>query len=336
MLYWKLAWQSIVKNKLEYLPFILAGSAAVALNLIIQLLIYSKGVKDLIASVSVIEMLSFGQVVICILSIIFLIYTYSFLSKRKQTEFGLFNVLGMQKMDLIKISWRQQLISFVLITVLGIISGLVFSKVLILLFMKLVGGNNFGLNISGLPILFVTIFFSVCFLCLLVKDVFSIIRMKTISLLHATKKGDSEPKNHWFLFILGIGLLAGGYYISLTVTSPLKAITQFFIAVLLVVCATYLLFIVASTIVLKLMKQNKAYYYQTNHFITVSNMLFRMKQNATGLASVSLLTTMALVVVVTTVSMFIGQEDYVNQQFPRAVILKKTNHQKIQCKQFIS
>lgn len=119
MLYWKLAWQSIVKNRLEYLPFMLAGSAAVALNMVIQLLIYSKGVKKLAANVSVIEMLTFSQIVIAIFSIIFLLYTYSFLSKRKQSEFGLFSILGLQKVDLIKISWRQQFISFLAVTFLA-------------------------------------------------------------------------------------------------------------------------------------------------------------------------------------------------------------------------
>ncbi|MBZ1515418.1 FtsX-like permease family protein, partial [Leuconostoc mesenteroides] len=155
MLYWKLAWQSIVKNRLEYLPFMLAGSAAVALNMVIQLLIYSKGVKKLAANVSVIEMLTFSQIVIAIFSIIFLLYTYSFLSKRKQSEFGLFSILGLQKVDLIKISWRQQFISFLAVTFFGLITGVVFSKVLILLFMKLVGGTEFQLNITAVSIVFI-------------------------------------------------------------------------------------------------------------------------------------------------------------------------------------
>ncbi|KAA8370893.1 FtsX-like permease family protein [Leuconostoc carnosum] len=333
MLYWKLSWQSIVKNRLEYLPFILAGSAAVALNLIMQLLIYSQGVKQLIASTAVIELLSFGQIVISILSIIFLLYTYSFLNKRKQSEFGLFSILGMQKKDLIKISWRQQLTSFVIIIFLGLVSGIVFSKALILLFMKLVGGTNFQLDVSWLPITFVFIFFAFCFSFLFFTDVFAILKLKTISLLHASQTGASEPKSHWILLVLGISLLAYGYYISLTVDSPLKAITQFFIAVILVVIATYLLFIVGSTIVLKIMRQNDHYYYQTNHFVTISNMLFRMRQNATGLASITLLTTMALVVMVTTVAMFAGQEDYVNKQFPRAIIVTNTSNKKLASKE---
>ncbi|QEA59764.1 FtsX-like permease family protein [Leuconostoc koreense] len=329
MLYWKLAWQSIIKNKLEYLPFMLAGSAAVALNMVIQLLIFSKGVKKIAANVSVIEMLTFSQIIIAIFSIIFLLYTYSFLSKRKKSEFGLFSILGLQKTDLIKISWRQQFISFMAITFFGLVSGVVFSKVLILLFMKLVGGTEFQLNITIVSIIFIVVFFMLCFLFLLTTDIFSILKLKTISLLHATEKGESEPKSHWVLFGLGLVLLTVGYYMSVTVHSPLKAISQFFIAVLLVVFATYILFIVASTIILKVMKRSGKYYYQANHFITVSNMLFRMKQSATGLASITLLTTMSLVVIVTTVSMFVGQEDYVNQKFPRAVILTNTSDRKV-------
>ena len=329
MLYWKLAWQSIVKNKLEYLPFMLAGTAAVALNLVIQLLIYSKGVQTLRASSSVIELLMFGQIVIGLLSVIFLLYTYSFLNKRKQSEFGLFSILGMQKRDLIKISWRQQLINYMIVTVIGVVTGVLFSKLLLLLFIKLVGGNNFQLNIALGAIIFVTIFFGLGFMLLLLSDILVIWRLKTISLLQASQKGDREPKSHWLLFGLGIVLMGWGYYISLTVNSPLKAMRIFFLAVIMVVIATYLLFIVASTIVLKTMKKHTNYYYQTDHFITVSNMLFRMRQNATGLASISLLTTMALVVIVTTVSMFVGQQDYVNKQFPRDVMMTNVANQSI-------
>lgn len=210
MLYWKLAWQSIVKNKLEYLPFMLAGTAAVALNLIIQLLIYSKGVQTLRASSSVIELLMFGQIVIGLLSVIFLLYTYSFLNKRKQSEFGLFSILGMQKRDLIKISWRQQLINYMIVTVIGVVTGVLFSKLLLLLFIKLVGGNNFQLNIALGAIIFVTIFFGLGFMLLLLSDILMIWRLKTISLLQASQKGDREPKSHWLLFGLGIVLWVGG------------------------------------------------------------------------------------------------------------------------------
>ncbi|MFC4761237.1 ABC transporter permease [Fructobacillus durionis] len=320
MFYVKLAFDSLRKNKESYLPFLLAGTAAVALNFLVQLLIYSSGVKNLqFASDIVRLLLVLGQVIIGLLSLVIMIYTYSFLKKGKEKEFGLYSILGMKKSDLVKISLIQQAMSFAITIVTGLITGFVFAKLMILLLVRMVGGKTFGMELS-LPALACTIaFFFGVYAVLTIIDAIAVARTKTLDLMKSEKKGASAPKNRWLFFLFGGAALIWGYGLSLTVPSPIKAVNQFFFAVLLVAVATYLLFIAASTLILKALQKKEGYYYQSKHFITVSNMLFRMKQNAVGLASIALLTTMTLVVTVTTASMYFGKADLVQKMFPRDV-----------------
>ncbi|CAK8054365.1 ABC transporter permease [Eupransor demetentiae] len=319
MLYWKLALDSLRKNMAEYLPFLLVGSAAVALNFIIQLLLFSSGVQHLYASQAVLTLLGMAQVVIGILSLIFLFYTYSFLRKKKQAEFGLYSILGLKKSDLMKISFLQQTLTLALDLIAGLVTGFVMSKLSILLLIRLVEGTNFELGFSTAPLAITLFFFAGIFVLLFLYDCWTIIRTKTLNLLKAGKKGTTSPKNRWILFILGALMLGCAYYLALTVSSPIKAMQQFFIAVLLVIFATYFLFVAGSTLVLKIMKGRPSFYQKSKRFITVSNMLFRMKQNAVGLASITLLTTMTLVVTVTTSALFFGRQTLIDQTYPRDI-----------------
>lgn len=327
MFHFKLALDSLRKNKESYLPFLLAGTVAVALNFLVQLLIYSSGVKNLEIAADIVRLLLvLGQVIIALLSLVIMIYTYSFLKKGKEREFGLYSILGMKKSDLIKISLMQQLLSFIVTILAGLVSGFVFAKLMILLLVKMVGGQAFGLELSS-PAIWATVgFFLIIFILLTIIDTFAVSKIKPIDLMKAEQKGATAPKNRWLFFFFGTAALIWGYTLSLTVSSPLQAVNQFFLAVLLVAVATYLLFIAASTLILKSLQKKDSYYYQSKHFITVSNMLFRMKQNAVGLASITLLTTMTLVVTVTTASMFFGKADLVSKMFPRDVAVSVTNN----------
>lgn len=327
MFHFKLALDSLRKNKESYLPFLLAGTVAVALNFLVQLLIYSSGVKNLEIAADIVRLLLvLGQVIIALLSLVIMIYTYSFLKRGKEREFGLYSILGMKKSDLIKISLMQQLLSFIVTIVAGMVSGFVFAKLMILLLVKMVGGQSFGLELSS-PAIWATVgFFLVIFILLTIIDTFAVSKIKPIDLMKAKQKGAAAPKNRWLFFFFGAAALIWGYTLSLTVSSPLQAVNQFFLAVLLVAVATYLLFIAASTLILKSLQKRDSYYYQSKHFITVSNMLFRMKQNAVGLASITLLTTMTLVVTVTTASMFFGKADLVSKMFPRDVAVSVSNN----------
>ncbi|MBS9338671.1 ABC transporter permease [Fructobacillus sp. M2-14] len=317
MFHLKLALDSLKKNSSTYIPFLLASATAVALNFLFQLLIYSKGVKDLSMAEVVILLLVLGQIVIGILSVVILIYTYSFLKKGKQKEFGLYSILGLKKSDLVKISLIQQLFSFFIAIVLGLVTGFIFAKLMILLLIHLIDGTTFNLAFSWKALFFTVLFFLVAFLILAVIDAVSFYKTNTLALFQSEKKASTAPKNRWVLFVIGLASLIVGYWLSLTVPGPVDAILRFFLAALLIIIATYFLFIAGSTLLLKMLQKRESYYYKSQHFITVSNMLFRMKQNAVGLASIALLSTMTLVVTVTTASMFLGKTDVANRMLPR-------------------
>ncbi|MBS9335181.1 FtsX-like permease family protein [Fructobacillus sp. M1-13] len=324
MFHFKLAFDSLRKNRESYLPFLLAASTAIALNFLMQLLIDAPGVKSLMMADIVRLLLVLGQVVIGLLSVVIMIYSYSFLRKGKQKEFGLYSILGLKKKDLLKISFIQQGISFVASLLIGLVSGFVFAKLMILLLIKLINGASFKLDFSIPALLFTVAIFTAIFFVLTIVDGVAVYRTKTLDLMKSEKKAANQPKNRWLLFLLGLTALVIGYGLSLTVPTPVKAIKQFFVAALLIIIATYLLFMAASTLVLKALQKKDSYYYQSKHFITVSNMLFRMKQNAVGLASITLLSTMTLVVALTTASMFFGKSSLVNNLFPRTTIVSST------------
>lgn len=229
MFHLKLAFDSLNKNKETYFPFLLAAVISVAFNFLIQLLIFSKGVHDLEMAGLVVVMLILGQVVIGILSIIILVYTYSFLKKGKQREFGLYSILGLKKSDLAQISFLQQMFSFVLCILFGLVSGYVFARVLILLLIKMLHGTSFQLSFNWYSILFTVLFFFIAFLILTIIDVFSVYKTTTLDLLTSEKKAATAPKNRWILFTLGLLALVVGYWLSLTVPGPVEAITRFFI-----------------------------------------------------------------------------------------------------------
>ncbi|MBS9336912.1 ABC transporter permease [Fructobacillus parabroussonetiae] len=331
MFYFKLAFDSLRKNKESYLPFLLASTAAIAMNFLLQLLIYAPGVKDLMMADVVRLLLVLGQVVIGLLSLVILIYSYSFLRKGKQKEFGLYSILGMTKKDLLKISFIQQLLTFIISLIAGLLSGFVFAKGMILLLMKLIHGASFKMTLATPALVFTILFFAAAFLVLTIVDATAVYRSKTVDLMKADKKVAQQPKNRWLLFLLGLVALFIGYGLSLTVPTPVKAVKQFFVAALLIIEATYLLFMAASTLILKGLQKRERYYYQSQHFISVSNMLFRMKQNAVGLASITLLATMTLVVALTTASMFFGKANLTQDMFPRNTIVT-TQTQKLSAK----
>ncbi|MBS9336604.1 FtsX-like permease family protein [Fructobacillus papyrifericola] len=326
MFHFKLAFDSLRKNKESYLPFLLASSSAIALNFLMQLLIYAPGVKGLMAAEIVRLLLVLGQVIIGLLSIVIMIYSYSFLNRGKQKEFGLYSILGMQKKNLLKISFIQQFLSFCISLIIGLISGFVFAKVMIMLLIKLIDGSSFKMTLSIPALLFTVLLFALIFIILTIVDTIAVYRSNTLDLMKSEKKVEGQPKNRWILFLLGFIALTIGYGLSLTVPTPLKAVKQFFFAALLIIVATYLLFIAASTLILKTLQKNQSYYYQSKHFITVSNMLFRMKQNAVGLASITLLSTMTLVVSLTTATMFFGRSNLMNDLFPTDTIVRTTGN----------
>ena len=323
LFYSKFALNNLVKNKRFILPYILSAIFTIASFYILTSLSLGKNLDKLPQGISATkQVLGFGVIVIAIFSAIFLFYTYSFLIKRRVREFGLYSVLGMTKKQIARILILETIFIAVLTLVFGLAFGLLFDKLMLLVLLKLfTAGVSFGFVITPIAVFLTILLFGGIFFLLLIYTVVKISRLKIVVLLKEENHGEREPKARFILAILGLGLTGYGYYLAQTIQNPIKAITMFFIAVLAVIFGTYLIFMAVSITVLKLMKNNKTFYYKPKNFISVSGLLYRMKRNAVGLANICILSTMVLVTMGTTSALYAGSEDAYNTRFPRDIII---------------
>lgn len=323
LFYSKFALNNLVKNKRFILPYILSAIFTIASFYILTSLSLGKNLDKLPQGISATkQVLGFGVIVIAIFSAIFLFYTYSFLIKRRVREFGLYSVLGMTKKQIARILILETIFIAVITLVFGLAFGLLFDKLMLLVLLKLfTAGVSFGFVITPIAVFLTILLFGGIFFLLLIYTVIKISRLKIVALLKEENNGEREPKARFILAILGLGLTGYGYYLAQTIQNPIKAITMFFIAVLAVIFGTYLIFMAVSITVLKLMKNNKTFYYKPKNFISVSGLLYRMKRNAVGLANICILSTMVLVTMGTTSALYAGSEEAYNIRFPRDIIV---------------
>ena len=323
LFYSKFALNNLVKNKRFILPYILSTIFTIASFYILTSLSLGKNLDKLPQGISATkQVLSLGVIVIAIFSAIFLFYTYSFLIKRRVREFGLYSVLGMTKKQIARILILETIFIAVITLVFGLAFGLLFDKLMLLVLLKLfTAGVSFGFVITPIAVFLTILLFGGIFFLLLIYTVIKISRLKIVALLKEENNGEREPKARLILAILGLGLTGYGYYLAQTIQNPIKAITMFFVAVLAVIFGTYLIFMAVSIMVLKLMKNNKTFYYKPKNFISVSGLLYRMKRNAVGLANICILSTMVLVTMGTTSALYAGSEDAYNTRFPRDIII---------------
>lgn len=315
--YFRLALSNIRKNRKFYAPYILTGVGTAAMLYIMVYLTGHQDLNSLPGAASVKSFLYFGSVIIGIFAAIFLFYTNSFLMKQRKKEFGLYCVLGMEKRHLGLAQFHETLIVAFCSVLGGGACGILFSKLVLLLLCRIVHFQiPMGFTVSYTGIALVAVFFLAVYFVILLFNLIHIARVSPAELMRESRSGQKEPKTRWPFTVIGILALGGGYGIALTVQSPLSAIPLFFVAVLLVILGTYCLFISGSIAVLKLLRKNRGYYYQTKHFTGVSGMLYRMKQNAVGLANICILSTMVLVMVSTTVALNFGMEDILNTRYP--------------------
>ena len=323
LFYSKFALNNLVKNKRFILPYIFSAIFTIASFYILTSLSLGKNLDKLPQGISATkQVLSLGVIVIAIFSAIFLFYTYSFLIKRRVREFGLYSVLGMTKKQIARILILETIFIAVITLVFGLAFGLLFDKLMLLVLLKLfTAGVSFGFVITPIAVFLTILLFGGIFFLLLIYTVVKISRLKIVALLKEENNGEREPKARFILAILGLGLTGYGYYLAQTIQNPIKAITMFFIAVLAVIFGTYLIFMAVSITVLKLMKNNKTFYYKPKNFISVSGLLYRMKRNAVGLANICILSTMVLVTMGTTSALYAGSEEAYNTRFPRDIIV---------------
>lgn len=275
---------------------------------------------------SLTSILGFGTVVVGIFSVIFLLYTNSFLIKRRKKELGLYNILGMEKRHIARILLNESIISGLFTLILGLITGIIFSKLMFLILFYIVRFSvPIGFEVKSFPILTTIALFSFIDLLTLFINVVQVYLSKPIELVLGNNTGEKEPRSRLWLTIVGVISLSSGYFIAITTETPLTAISLFFIAVLLVILGTYCLFIAGSITLLKVLRKNNLFYYNKKNFIAISSMFYRMKQNAVGLASICILSTMVLVMVSTTVSLYVGVQDILELRYPSDISIELYN-----------
>lgn len=317
MMYPKLAFDNIRKNSRTYFPYILTCIFTIAMYYIMKSLSLNKSIENMIGADTVAYTLKLGSNIIAIFAAIFLFYTNSFLMKNRKKEFGLYNILGMEKRHIAKVIGYESVYVCIISLVCGFCTGFLLDKLMYLILAKIIKSDiSLGFYISEKAVINSTALFGIIFLLIFLNSLRMIHLSKPVELLKGGNVGEKEPKAKWFMAILGLGCLGTGYYISLTIKNPIMALSSFFIAVILVIAGTYLIFSAGSITFLKLLKKNKRYYYKTNHFISISGMMYRMKQNAAGLANICILSTMVLVMISSTGSLIVGIEDMILERHP--------------------
>ena len=323
LFYARLALDNIRKNARTYIPYILSCVFTVAMTYILYMLPEDPGLTGTRGEITIRSTLVLGSFVVTIFAVIFLFYTSSFLTKRRRKEFGLLNVLGMEKKHLAKMMFFETLFVGLFSAVVGLALGVALSKLVLLFLLKLLDFDvAFGLTFSLKAALITLFIFAAIFLLILLNNIRLVHFASPVELLRGDKVGEREPKAKWLLALIGVLTLGAGYLMAVTIQNPLEALMFFFVAVVLVIIGTYCLFTAGSIAVLKLLKRNRHYYYQPEHFISVSGMMYRMKQNAVGLGNICILSTMVLVMLSATSTMFIGTESSLMGRYPREIAVQ--------------
>ena len=317
-LYRHLAWDGIRKNSRLYVPYLLTGVGAVSFfYILVALARLPEGTLPGSGSVQVI--LNLGSFVLWVFSLLLLFYTHSFLIRRRNREFALYNVLGMGKRDISRILCWESLLSGGLSLLGGLALGVVLSKLAELGLLRMVGAaTDMVYRVSAGGLLLTLGLYGAIYLLILLSSLLRVRRSTAVQLMRSQAEGEKPPRANWALAVLGILLLAGAYYLAVTIREPLAALTWFFAAVLMVIAATYLLFISGSVALCRLLQRNPRFYYQKRHFVSVSSLVYRMKRNGAGLASICILGTMVLVMLSSTTCLYFGAEDSLRTRYPRA------------------
>ncbi len=324
--YTRLAWQGITKNARVYLPYIFTCVGMVMMYYIVGALEDSSVVAEMRGGDTVQQILSLGELVVGFFSLLFLLYTNSFLLRRRKKEFGLYNMLGMSKRNLAWVLLIENLLVAALSLAGGLGLGVVFSKLAELSLSRLLAaGPSLVFEISLVAICKCLTLYGLIFLLLLANSLRQVHMARPVELLRAPNFGERPPRANWLLAVLGLVLLAAAYWLAATIKDPIVALLLFFGAAIMVIIATYLLFMAGSVALCRLLQKNKKFYYQTRHFVATGNMLFRMRRNGAGLASICILSTMVLVMISTTGCLFWGKDAALLQRYPQDMIFSVHN-----------
>lgn len=320
-MYRRLALNNIRKNKNTFFPFSLSCIAMIAMFYMLHSIQLQADDNLFFGAGTMRTILGFGTIICGVFSLFVVFYTNSFLMKRRSKEFGLYSILGMEKKHISRVVFWEIAVVGAASIIIGLLSGMLFSKLMFMVLLKIMHlQTDFAFKISVESLLLTFVLFVALFILIMLANNIRIFRLKPIDLMSGSHAGEREPKAKWAMAVMGILCLGVGYYLAVTVKNPIQAMGTFFVAVLFVIAGTYLVFVSGSIALLKLLKSNKNYYYQKNHFITVSGMLYRMKQNAVGLSNICILSTAVLVVLSSTVSLYAGFDDIMRTRYPKDVM----------------
>ena len=316
-LYLKLSLDGIRKNYRLYIPYILTGTLVIMMFYVLLYLSSSKSLWSMPAATFLAAVLPLGIVVIAVFSVLFLFYTNSFLIKTRAREFGLYNILGMNRHNLSILLFFENTIVFIAALLSGLLFGIAFSKMGELILFKLAEAEaDYSLRISYFSLIITALCYLAIYALLFLNSLIKVAKLKPIELLNSSKQGEKRPKGNIILALLGLVILLMAYFLAVYYSGSFTAVFTFFIAVILVIIATYLLFIAGSVTLCGILKNNKSYYYKSNHFISISSLAYRMKRNGAGLASICILITMILVMISSTSSLYFALDDSINKRYP--------------------
>ena len=329
----RLAKQNIRNNKSTYIPYMITCIFCIAMIYMMEFLRDCPTLDQAVRQADEVRMIVFtGEIVVEIFCIIFLIYSNSFLMKRRQKEIGLYNILGLERNHIGIVMFLETIITSIGSLAGGIAAGIIGSKLALLLLLKLLHiPSVLGFYISVKGIFTCLFMFGIVFLMILFLNLAKIHLSRPVELLRGNNTGEKEPAAKWLMALIGFICLGAGYYLAVTTESPIKAITIFLLAVILVMTGTYLLFTAGSIVILKFLRRRKSFYYRTGNFISISGMLYRMKQNAIGLASICILSTGVLLMISMTVSIYFGMNDIMLNRYPYDVDMSVTSISEEEC-----
>lgn len=310
-----LAVRNIKSNSQLYIPYLLSSTAIITMFFLMVSLLTNQFVQERSSTLPYLFMI--GVIIIGLFSVIFILYTNSFLIKRRKKEIGLYGILGLEKKHVAKILFLETVFTGLLSIAAGLVTGFVFGRLVFMLLNYLLRlPVEIAYSSSWFAVWVTASLFTVIFGITFLYNISQFTFANPVKLLKGKQEGEKEPRGSLILFVLSLGFLAWGYWISLTIPDPLSALSQFFLAVLFVIIGTYLLFISGSMFILKALKKNKRIYYQPGAFISISGMLYRMKQNAVGLANICILASMVIIAISTTATIFIGSEETLENRYP--------------------
>ena len=322
-LYLKLALDGVRKNLRLYFPYILIGSVMVMMHYILAALSSTPMLRQFEGGGFLRAMLPMGMWVVVIFAAFFLFYCNSFIIRQRNRELGLFSVLGMSRKNLSLLMLTENLLTAGASITLGMLLGIALEKLAELGMVRLIAEEiSYEMRIDGISVIRTAVLFGGIYLLLTLRAIFRVWHTDPLHLLQSTAVGEKPPKANWLFAGLGAGLLIWAYHLAISIQQPLEALTTFFVAVVLVIIATYLLFIAGSVALCRLLQRNRRYYYKPNHFISVATMVYRMKRNGAGLASICILLTVVLVMLSSTLSLCIGAEDAILTTYPHDVLIE--------------